>query len=125
MGQLVNERARKDRDRLGRAARRASADAEKQARLKDEAIDVTLPGTTPPRWARCIPYLRPRTRCWIYSQAWASRWCEGPEVELDHYNFELMNLPKNHPARDAQDTFYMDDNVRAAHAYRRPCRRAS
>ena len=36
---------------------------------------------------------------------------EGPEVELDHYNFELMNLPKNHPARDAQDTFYMDDNI--------------
>lgn len=36
---------------------------------------------------------------------------EGPEVELDHYNFELMNLPKNHPARDAQDTFYINDNV--------------
>ena len=36
---------------------------------------------------------------------------EGPEIELDHYNFELMNLPKNHPARDAQDTFYMDDNI--------------
>ena len=36
---------------------------------------------------------------------------EGPEVELDYYNFELMNLPKNHPARDAQDTFYMDDNI--------------
>lgn len=36
---------------------------------------------------------------------------EGPEVELDHYNFELMNLPKNHPARDAQDTFYMDDSI--------------
>ena len=36
---------------------------------------------------------------------------QGPEVELDHYNFELMNIPKNHPARDAQDTFYMDDNV--------------
>ena len=36
---------------------------------------------------------------------------EGPEVELDHYNFELMNIPKNHPARDAQDTFYIDDNI--------------
>jgi phenylalanyl-tRNA synthetase alpha chain len=36
---------------------------------------------------------------------------EGPEVELDHFNFELLNLPKNHPARDAQDTFYMDDNI--------------
>ena len=36
---------------------------------------------------------------------------EGPEVEYDHYNFELLNLPKNHPARDAQDTFYIDDNI--------------
>ncbi len=36
---------------------------------------------------------------------------EGPEVELDHYNFELLNLPKDHPARDAQDTFYVDDNI--------------
>ena len=36
---------------------------------------------------------------------------EGPEIELDHYNFELLNLPKNHPARDAQDTFYVDDNI--------------
>ncbi len=36
---------------------------------------------------------------------------EGFEVELDHYNFELLNVPKNHPARDMQDTFYIDDNV--------------
>lgn len=35
----------------------------------------------------------------------------GPEVESDHYNFELMNLPKNHPARDMQDTFYIDMNT--------------
>jgi len=36
---------------------------------------------------------------------------EGPEVEFDLYNFELMNIPKNHPARDAQDTFYIEDNI--------------
>jgi phenylalanyl-tRNA synthetase alpha chain len=36
---------------------------------------------------------------------------EGPEVEEDHYNFELMNLPKQHPARDMQDTFYIDENM--------------
>ena len=35
----------------------------------------------------------------------------GPEVELDYYNFEALNIPKNHPARDTQDTFYIDDNV--------------
>jgi len=36
---------------------------------------------------------------------------EGPEVEYDLYNFEMMNIPKNHPARDAQDTFYIEDNI--------------
>lgn len=36
---------------------------------------------------------------------------EGPEVESDHFNFELMNLPKDHPARDMQDTFYIDENT--------------
>lgn len=34
---------------------------------------------------------------------------DGPEVELDKYNFELLNIPKGHPARDAQDTFYIKD----------------
>ena len=36
---------------------------------------------------------------------------EGPEVELDYYNFEALNIPKNHPARDTQDTFYINDNI--------------
>lgn len=36
---------------------------------------------------------------------------EGPEVELDYYNFEALNTPKNHPARDAQDTFYFTENI--------------
>ena len=40
---------------------------------------------------------------------------EGPEVESDHFNFELMNLPKGHPARDMQDTFYIDENTLMRH----------
>jgi phenylalanyl-tRNA synthetase alpha chain len=36
---------------------------------------------------------------------------QGPEVELDYYNFEALNIPKNHPARDTQDTFYINDNI--------------
>ena len=36
---------------------------------------------------------------------------EGPEVELDHFNFELLNIPRDHPARDMQDTFYIDENT--------------
>jgi phenylalanyl-tRNA synthetase alpha chain len=36
---------------------------------------------------------------------------EGPEIELDYYNFEALNIPKDHPARDMQDTFYIEDNI--------------
>ena len=36
---------------------------------------------------------------------------EGPDVELDYYNFEALNIPKDHPARDMQDTFYITDNI--------------
>ena len=36
---------------------------------------------------------------------------EGPEIEYDYYNFEALNIPKNHPARDTQDTFYINDNI--------------
>ena len=36
---------------------------------------------------------------------------EGPEVELDYYNFEALNIPPNHPARDTQDTFYINENM--------------
>jgi phenylalanyl-tRNA synthetase alpha chain len=36
---------------------------------------------------------------------------EGPEVESDYYNFEALNIPKNHPARDMQDTFYISENI--------------
>jgi len=42
---------------------------------------------------------------------------EGPEIELDYYNFEALNIPKDHPARDMQDTFYIEDNIVFAHAY--------
>ena len=46
---------------------------------------------------------------------------EGPEVESDYFNFELMNLPKGHPARDMQDTFYIDENtlMRTQDVYKR------
>jgi len=40
---------------------------------------------------------------------------EGPEVELDYYNFEALNIPKDHPARDMQDTFYISDEIGRAH----------
>lgn len=75
-----------------------------------ERIDVTLPGRPSTPGA-----LHPITRitreiCDIFERMGFSI-AEGPEVELDYYNFEALNVPKYHPARDMQDTFYVSDNI--------------
>ncbi|MBS3755357.1 MAG: phenylalanine--tRNA ligase subunit alpha [Desulfobacterales bacterium] len=75
-----------------------------------EAIDVSLPGRPAP-----LGTLHPITRITrLISRVFARMGfgiAEGPEVESDYYNFEALNIPKNHPARDMQDTFYVSDNV--------------
>ncbi len=81
-------------------------EAEINEKLNKEAIDVTLPGTEIPRGSanmieRVIETLEELLMSMGYDVV------EGPEVEKDLYNFELLNLPKGHPARDAQDTFYI------------------
>ncbi|MFO7712873.1 phenylalanine--tRNA ligase subunit alpha [Desulfosarcina sp.] len=75
-----------------------------------DRLDVSLPGRVPERGS-----LHPITQitnriCGIFSQMGFDI-VEGPEVETDYYNFEALNIPKNHPARDMQDTFYVSDNV--------------
>ena len=83
---------------------------EREAELKLETIDVTEPRPVPKLGASHPITLAMNEMIECFSGL-GFEVMEGPEVELDHYNFELMNIPKNHPARDAQDTFYMDDNV--------------
>ncbi|SHE91492.1 phenylalanine--tRNA ligase subunit alpha [Caloramator proteoclasticus] len=83
---------------------------EKNLRLSMETIDVTMPGR-----ANRIGGLHPLTKALdeikeIFIGMGFSI-AEGPEVELDYYNFEALNIPKNHPARDEQDTFYINQNV--------------
>lgn len=73
-------------------------------------LDVTLPGRGPVRG-----HLHPITQviqevCRIFSRM-GFRVVKGPNVELDYYNFEALNFPTDHPARDMQDTFYISDNV--------------
>ncbi|MBQ8150125.1 MAG: phenylalanine--tRNA ligase subunit alpha, partial [Clostridia bacterium] len=84
--------------------------AEREAALKAETIDVTEPRKLP-RVGAAHPITLVMDELIECFSGLGFEVMEGPEVELDHYNFELMNLPKNHPARDAQDTFYMDDNI--------------
>ncbi|HSO18575.1 MAG TPA: phenylalanine--tRNA ligase subunit alpha [Desulfosarcina sp.] len=80
------------------------------AKAAPERIDVSLPGRVPPSGS-----LHPITQianriCSIFAQMGFDV-VEGPEVESDYYNFEALNIPKNHPARDMQDTFYVSDSV--------------
>ena len=83
---------------------------EREATLKAETIDVTEP-RRPVKVGSSHPITLVMDELIDCFTGLGFEVMEGPEVELDHYNFELMNLPKNHPARDAQDTFYMDDNI--------------
>lgn len=86
------------------------ASSKKDETLLRERIDVTLPGRSV-RHGRLHPVTQVRDEiCRIFAGLGFSV-VEGPEVELDYYNFEALNIPKDHPARDMQDTFYVEDNI--------------
>ncbi|WP_127532602.1 phenylalanine--tRNA ligase subunit alpha [Paenibacillus kobensis] len=83
---------------------------ETAARLREETIDVTLPGQALPAGAvhplnKVVQEIEDIFVGLGYSVA------EGPEVETDFFNFEALNLPKNHPARDMQDSFYITEDI--------------
>lgn len=86
------------------------ADAALTARLAIERIDVTLPGTQPTQGKR-HPFAQVLDEMKEIFLGMGFDVVAGPEVELDYYNFEMLNMPKSHPARDTQDTFYITENV--------------
>ena len=75
-----------------------------------ETIDVSVPGRRPPA-GRLHPITQTAAEiCRIFN--WLGfETVEGPEIELDYYNFEALNIPKDHPAREMQDTFYISEEV--------------
>ena len=82
----------------------------KNERLKNETIDVTLPGKK-----TNIGSLHPLTQTMrelkkIFTEMGFDI-MDGPEVELSYYNFDALNIPQNHPSRDLQDTFYINEDV--------------
>ena len=79
-------------------------------KLEQEKLDVTLPGTAAPI-GKAHPLNKVLDEIKEIFLGMGFSIAEGPEVELDYYNFEALNIPKNHPARDTQDTFYISDNV--------------
>ena len=80
------------------------------AALKEESLDVTLPGKQMPEGTRHI-LTQVMEEIEDIFLGMGYQVVEGYEVESDHYNFERMNLPKDHPARDMQDTFYISDEM--------------
>ncbi len=83
---------------------------ELEQKLSEEKIDVTMPGIR-----RAIGKKHPLTTVLDELKdifiGMGFEIAEGPEIELDYYNFEALNIPPNHPARDTQDTFYITENV--------------
>ncbi len=108
-GALINEERERITALLEERAQALKEMARKEA-LKRETIDVTEPVTMPAIGSEHPVTLVMNEMIDCFT-GMGFEVVEGPEVELDHYNFELMNIPKNHPARDAQDTFYVDDNI--------------
>jgi len=83
---------------------------EYQKSILTETLDVTLPGKYTP-FGREHPIHKVLSEITGIFSSMGFEVEEGPEVELDYYNFEALNIPKNHPARDMQDTFYISDEV--------------
>jgi len=109
MGKLVNE-IKNHIEKHINSKEDGLNEEEKRKILEEEKIDVTLP----PR-GTSIGTLHPITQVMneiveIFERM-GFEVAEGPEIETDFYNFEALNIPKNHPARDMQDTFYISDDL--------------
>lgn len=112
-----------DRPRMGQLANSIKADIEKLFEDKQQTLieatgntgsqagpDLTLPGRCPAS-GKLHPVTQVmRETCEIFENLGFSV-AEGPDIELDYYNFEALNIPAHHPARDMHDTFYVSDSV--------------
>ncbi len=108
-GQLVNDARAAIEEKL-EAAKKKLSDRYIMERIKEETIDVTLPSDR-----RMIGHSHPNTIALDQVEeifiGMGYEVVEGPEVEFDYYNFEALNIPANHPAKDEQDTFYINDKI--------------
>ena len=108
VGEAAN-RVRDEVESLLEGARARLATAKLEAELKGPPIDVTLPGRSLlPRGHR-HPITRAADEIAAIMGRLGYEVASGPEIELDWYNFEAINIPGDHPARDMQDTFYVEE----------------
>ena len=106
----AGKKANEVKNLLDAAFKEAIGKLETAATTAERTIDVSLPGRPVPSGS-----LHPITQinqriCDIFTKM-GFEIAEGPEVELDYYNFEALNFPKDHPARDMQDTFFISDDI--------------
>ena len=109
IGQLANK-VRNDIETALNAKKEELKNKAEQMRLKNETLDVTLPGAAQ-KIGRPHPLDVTLEQVEEVFLGMGFDIVEGPEVETDHYCFEALNMPKHHPARDTQDTFYINENV--------------
>lgn len=83
---------------------------EMEERLAAEAVDITLPGRTL-RQGHLHPLTQVNEMIEYFFMKMGYTIAEGPEIETDYFNFECLNLPADHPARDMQDSFYITDSI--------------
>jgi len=108
-GKAVNEAKTYIEEEIGRIESLVKQ-KEHRKRILSEAIDITLPGKFTPS-GREHPVNKVLSLLTGIFVSMGFDVEEGPEVELDYYNFEALNIPKDHPARDMQDTFYISEDV--------------
>jgi phenylalanyl-tRNA synthetase alpha chain len=109
IGQLVNT-VKEEVEACLENALKTTRETEKIQRLQSERIDVTLPGRSPSNGTKHPISLVVEEVSDIFAGLGFSV-AEGPEIEHDWYNFEALNFPPEHPARDMQDTFFVENNL--------------
>jgi len=108
-GRDVNELSAFVEAEIARLGERFAADAETRS-LERDRIDITLPGTRPPRGhLHPLTLVRQRLEDVFVSMGYAVE--DGPEIETSFYNFDALNIPPGHPARDSADTFYVSGDL--------------
>jgi phenylalanyl-tRNA synthetase alpha chain len=107
IGRLANEVKKRLEDAFAGTLEAFEAD---RGELTADALDVTLPGR-PLAGGRVHPISQTTKAICDIFQRLGFEIAEGPDVEWDHYNFEALNIPRDHPARDMHDTFYISENI--------------
>ncbi len=109
IGQMVNETRSEIEGRIDQM-RQKFENKRLEAKLKSEVIDVTLPGKK-----KKLGHIHPNNMILKEVEdifvGMGYEVVSGPEVEYDYYNFEALNIPANHPAKDEQDTFYINKDI--------------